>query len=62
MTMALDRLISNVVQELGILRLARQRYARVLAPEFNCFNYICPDELKLSQIISDLLNPQGKSY
>ena len=32
---------------------------RFLATDFNSFNYISPDENKLSKIIADLLSPQG---
>jgi hypothetical protein len=32
---------------------------RQLARRFNAFRYISPNELRLSYIISDLLNPQG---
>ncbi|PCI23213.1 MAG: hypothetical protein COB67_12975 [SAR324 cluster bacterium] len=32
---------------------------REIASNFNCFNFIQPNELKLSSIIADLLNPDG---
>jgi hypothetical protein len=37
--------------------LARERYAIKLSPGFNCFDYITPDEMGLSQIIADMLDP-----
>jgi len=49
-----------VTQELGAIKTAQDRYARTLSPNFSCFNYIDTDELMLSRIIADLLNPKGK--
>jgi hypothetical protein len=34
-------------------------YAPKLAPRFNCFDFISPDELKLSKILKELLDPKG---
>jgi hypothetical protein len=34
-------------------------FATQLAPRFNSFNFICPDEMKLSKILAMLLNPEG---
>jgi hypothetical protein len=34
-------------------------FAPQLAPRFNSFNFICPDEMKLSKILAMLLNPKG---
>ena len=34
-------------------------FAPKLAPSFNCFNFIRPDELKLSEILAMLLNPDA---
>jgi hypothetical protein len=53
-------LLSSVSRQLEAVRLARERYAIKLSPGFNCFDYISPDELQLSEIIVDLLNPKGK--
>lgn len=39
--------------------MARDRYAVKLSPQFNCFRYIDPKEMKLSEIIADLLDPEG---
>jgi hypothetical protein len=36
---------------------ARQRYNRRLAPDFNVFDFLAPDELRLSSILAWLLSP-----
>jgi hypothetical protein len=56
----IDKLLNSVGQQLEAVRVARERYAIKLSPEFNCFDYIYPDEMRLSEIIADLLNPKGK--
>lgn len=48
--------ISNVERQVEI---SRQRYAPQLAPHFNIFHYIDANELMLSKILADLLNPFG---
>jgi PD-(D/E)XK nuclease superfamily len=57
---SIEPLLSAVAQQLETVRVARERYAIKLSPEFNCFDYIYPDEMRLSEIIADLLNPKGK--
>ena len=37
----------------------KRKINRYLASDFNVFDYIQPDELKLSRIIADLLDPKG---
>ncbi len=59
MTQSIENLLNDVSLELKTLAMARQRYARQLAPDFSVFNYIYTDEMMLSRIIADLLNPQG---
>jgi len=56
----LRSLLSAVTRQLGAVRVARARYAVMLSPEFNCFDYISPDEMRLSEILAGLLNPAGK--
>lgn len=56
----IEHLLSAVAQQLEAVRVARERYAIKLSPGFNCFDYIYPDEMRLSEIIADLLNPNGK--
>lgn len=55
----IEQLLSKVTQELRAIRTSRDRYARSLSPNFSCFNYIDADELMLSRIVADLLNPKG---
>lgn len=47
------------IQELNAVKIARERYAIKLSPNFNCFDYIQPDEMCLSRIFADILNPKG---
>lgn len=42
------------------LRTARQAYASRLAPEFNTLSLLAPDELRLSALLAELLDPQGR--
>ena len=60
MNIAISQLLSQVSQELKALEIARQRYAKQLSPDFSVFNYIYTDEMMLSRIIADLLNPTGE--
>ena len=57
--MSVKNLLEAVSNEISILKTARERYAKQLAPEFSVFNYIYTDERMLSRIIADLLNPKG---
>lgn len=57
--MSVENLLKAVSNEISILKTARERYAKQLAPEFSVFNYIYTDEMMLSRIIADLLNPKG---
>ncbi|MDP1993957.1 MAG: PD-(D/E)XK nuclease family protein [Ignavibacteria bacterium] len=34
-------------------------FAPKLAPRFNSFKFICPDEMRLSEVLAMRLNPQG---
>ena len=56
----IPQLLDRVSNELKALETARQRYAKQLAPNFSVFDYIYTDEMMLSRIIADWLNPQGK--
>lgn len=49
----------------SVLRAKREAFAEnyayfapQLAPRFNCFDFIQPDEMMLSKILATLLNPQ----
>lgn len=55
----LQMLLNEVIKQRDALQTARSIYSRQLAPKFNSFNFIATDELGLSQILADLLNPQG---
>ena len=56
---AVQGLIDEVSQKVRALQTAQALYSRQLAPNFNTFDYINTDELGLSRILADLLNPQG---
>lgn len=58
--MSVESLLAEVGKELKAGELARKRYAPLLSPDFNVFSYIEPDELRLSRIIADLLDPKGR--
>lgn len=55
----LQTLINKVIKKTDALKTAQSLYSRQLAPDFNTFNFINTDELGLSQILADLLNPKG---
>jgi hypothetical protein len=44
---------------LDVSRQARQSLAQYVAPSFSVFDYLQPDEVRLSKIIADLMNPKG---
>lgn len=54
-----EKLLKAVTAELKAVRTARERYTVKLSPDFNCFDYIEPNELRFSQIFADLLDPKG---
>lgn len=60
MTQSIEHLLDTVSREIKALEIARQCYAQQLAPDFSVFNYIYTDEMMLSRMIADLLDPQGK--
>lgn len=60
MSINIENLLQTVSQEIKALEIARQRYAQELAPDFSVFNYIYTDEIMLSRMIADLLNPKGE--
>ena len=55
--------VKSLLAELKGLSIAMKTaeviHAPLLSPHFNCFNYIKPNENKLSAIIADLLDPKG---
>lgn len=52
-------LLDEVVQEKKVNSLFLNRYKNLLAPKFSIFSYFRTDELILSNILADLLDPQG---
>lgn len=57
--MSVENLLKEISVEMSVLKTARERYAKQLAPDFSVFNYIYSNELMLSKIIADFLNPKG---
>jgi len=58
--MNIEDFLGTVSSQLNAVKQARNLYAAKLSPDFNCFQYILPDEHRLSQILADLLDPKGK--
>lgn len=52
-------LLDEVVREKKVNSLFLNRYKNLLAPKFSIFSYFRTDELILSNILADLLDPQG---
>ncbi len=57
--MPIEEFLLDVYKHLNALREARVRYASRLAPDFNALASLDPDELRLSQILKELLSPTG---
>ena len=55
----LQNLLYEVIKKTDALKAAQTLYSRQLAPKFNPFDYISTNELGISQILADLLNPKG---
>lgn len=56
----LDNFFSNLRFRLDIFQEYKKQTDVYLASDFNVFEYIQPNENRLSDIIADLLNPDGK--
>lgn len=54
-----EKFLVSVSRELGILREARRRYRARLAPDFNLLFYTGTNEMYLSRVFADLLDPEG---
>ncbi len=54
-----EEFFQELALELRALAKAKDLYAPQLAPNFSIFNYIQCDEMMLSRILADLLNPHG---
>jgi len=54
-----EQLLNEVAFKIGTLREARKRFSAQLAPDFNLFDYLRTDEMGVSKVIADLLDPRG---
>lgn len=59
-TMEIRDFLLSIQGRIAGLRRARQAYASRLAPEFNTLSVLAPDELRLSAVLAELLDPQGR--
>ena len=57
--MSVQALLRSLADQRAAFDAARRVYARRLAPDFNVFDFIAPDELRLSSILAWLLDPAG---
>lgn len=55
----LQNLLDEVSKKALALKTAQSLYSRQLAPKFNIFDYINTNELGLSRILADLIDPKG---
>lgn len=53
----LEKLLRDVISVTQRIEASRKMYAAQIAPDFNAFNYIQTNELMLSRILADLLDP-----
>ena len=56
---ALERFFSDLAPRLEAARTVERERDRQLARQFNAFDYLHPDEQRLSKMIRDLLDPDG---
>lgn len=54
-----NELLTQVAFRIGTLRVARNRFSAQLAPSFNLFRYMRTDEMGVSKVVADMLNPKG---
>src|SRR4051812_36234492 len=57
--MPVDTLLHSLTTHRIAFAAAQRLYAQRLAPDFNVFDFIAPDELRLSAILAWLLDPAG---
>ena len=55
----LERFFNELAPRLEAARTVERELDRQLARQFNAFDYLRPDELRLSKMIGDLLDPKG---
>jgi len=58
--MNIDEFLRGLHGKLESFQHARELYAPRLAPDFNSFNFISPDEMRLSKILATFLDPAGE--
>ncbi|WP_224102421.1 PD-(D/E)XK nuclease family protein [Paraburkholderia caribensis] len=59
LTASVRDFLTSIHGRLAGLRSARAAYARRLAPEFNVLSLLRPDEIRLSSVFAELLDPAG---
>jgi len=59
-TRQLDRFFSSLKQQVRMVRNAQRERDLFIARDFSVFDYIEPNEPKVSQIVADLLRPNGE--
>ena len=55
----INAVLAPLRDRLAVVRAAAARAAEVEAPQFNVFHFLRPDEILLSDILGDLLDPNG---
>jgi hypothetical protein len=56
---SIENLLKGVCFRVATIQEARKKFSAQLAPEFNLFDYLRDDEMGVSKIIADLLDPKG---
>jgi hypothetical protein len=59
MTPSTAHFLSTIYGQVSGLRHASEQFSEQLAPGFNVFRLLWPSELSLSNVLADLLSPQG---
>lgn len=60
--MQVAQLLSDITQQRRVMDQAREQYGAVLAPDFLVLDYLRTDEMGLSRILADLLDPLGSHH
>lgn len=60
--MQAEQLLHTITQQRLVMAQAREQYGAVLAPDFLVMDYLRTDEMGLSRILADLLNPHGSHH
>jgi hypothetical protein len=59
MKLSTAHFLSTIYGHVSGLRHASERFSEQLAPDFNAFRLLWPSEMTLSNVLADLLSPQG---